>query len=255
MTRTMSAPLSSPPPTPPRVASWHARSVSDIADEFGTDLEKGLPADMVPAAAAAALATTTRGPWPILVNQIRGGVILVLLAATGVMLALGHYGDATAIGASVVFSVVFGFLTDFRAERALEALRTLTAPSARVVRGGLEREVPVSEVRPGDLLVLSGGQIVGADGRVATAHDLQIDESALTGESAPVTKSVEIVVADTALPDRSDMAYAGTTVVSGSGHVIVTGTGGETELGRIGKLVVDQEREQTPLEKQAEQLG
>ncbi len=243
------------PPTPVRVPPWHARVVTEIADEFRTDLVKGLSPDVAATPATDAVAVTKRGPWPIFVNQIKGGVILVLLAATFVMLALGHYGDAIAIGASVVFAVVFGFLMDFRAERALEALRSLTAPSARVVRDGLEREVPVREIQRGDLLVLSGGQIVAADGRIAAARDLQIDESTLTGESAPVTKSAEAVEADAALPERSDMAYAGTTVVSGWGHVIVTGTAGDTELGRIGKLVVDQQREQTPLEKQAEQLG
>ncbi|HEY6909709.1 MAG TPA: cation-transporting P-type ATPase [Myxococcales bacterium] len=243
------------PPTPASFSAWHARDVAEIAEELRTDLDRGLSTEVLPAAATEAVATMKRGPWPIFVNQIKGGVILVLLAATGIMLALGHYGDAIAIGASVVFSVVFGFLTDFRAERALEALRNLTAPSARVVRGGLERELPVSEIRRGDLLVLSGGQIVAADGRIAAARDLQVDESALTGESAPVTKSADAVVADAALPDRSDMAYAGTTVVSGWGHAIVTGTAAETELGRIGKLVADQRREQTPLEKQAEQLG
>ena len=107
------------------------------------------------------------------------------------MLALGHAGDALAIGASVVFSVVFGFITDFRAERALDALRTLSAPTARVVRGGLEREIPADDLRPGDLVVLTGGQIVAADGRITAARDLQADESALTGESLPVAKSPE----------------------------------------------------------------
>ncbi|MGA7991054.1 MAG: ATPase, partial [Thermoanaerobaculia bacterium] len=98
-----------------------------------------------------------RGPWHILWNQLKGGVIVVLSAATAVAFALGHTGDALAIGASVVFSVVFGFLTDSRAERALDALRTLSAPSARVLRGGLEREVPAGDLRPGDVVVLSAG--------------------------------------------------------------------------------------------------
>jgi len=151
--------------------------------------------------------------------------------------------------------VVFGFITDYRAERALDALRTLSAPTARVVRGGLEREIPAEDLRPGDLLVLMGGQIVAADGRIAVAHDLNADESALTGESVPVAKSTEPVPADAPLPDRTSMAWAGTTVVGGSGRMVVTGIAGGTELGRIGKLVAGQGREETPLERQAEQLG
>jgi Ca2+-transporting ATPase len=155
----------------------------------------------VPEADSAAIA---RAPWGIFFDQLTGGVILVLLAAAGVMLVLGHYGDAIAVMASVVFSVVFGFVTDFRAERALETLRNLAAPTVPVLRSGLEHEVPVTDLRPGDLVVLSGGQIVAADGRITAARDLQIDESALTGESAPVTKSSESVAPETPLPDRTD---------------------------------------------------
>jgi len=155
----------------------------------------------MPGAESAAIA---RAPWGIFFDQLTGGVILVLLAAAGVMLVLGHYGDTLAIMASVVFSVVFGFVTDFRAERALEALRNLTSPTVPVVRDGLEHEVPAIDLRPGDLVVLSGGQILAADGRITAARDLQIDESALTGESAAVTKSSESVAPETPLPERTD---------------------------------------------------
>ena len=243
-------------PTVLPAPAWHARSMEDVARELGTNLETGLPPDALPARRDDdSPDSDARGPWRIFWNQVKGGVILVLIAATAVMLVLGHTGDAIAIGASVVFSVVFGFVTDFRAERALDALRTLSAPTARVVRGSLEREIPSRDLRLGDLLVLMGGQIVAADGRIAVAHDLQADESALTGESVPVAKSPDPIAADAPLPDRTSMAWAGTTIVSGSGRMVVTGTGGGTELGRIGKLVAEQGREETPLEKQAEQLG
>ncbi len=238
------------------VPAWHARGIEDVARELRTNLETGLCPDALPKTPSDdSLDTDSRGPWRIIWNQLKGGVILVLIAAAAVMLALGHIGDSLAIAASVVFSVVFGFITDFRAERALDALRTLSAPTARVVRGGLEREVPADDLRPGDLLVLTGGQIVAADGRIAAVHDLQADESALTGESVPVTKSPDPVNAAAPLPDRISMGYAGTTIVSGWGRMVVTGIRGGTELGRIGKLVAGQDREETPLEKQAEQLG
>ena len=245
----------SPRPSHPAQA-WHAQGVEEVAAEFGTHLETGLSPDALPPRPADDLpAADARGPWRIFWNQLKGGVILVLIAATAVMLALGHVGDSLAIAASVVFSVVFGFITDFRAERALDALRTLSAPTARVVRGGLELEIPAEDLRPGDLLVLMGGQIVAADGRIAVARDLQADESALTGESVPVAKSPNPVGSAVPLPDRTSMAWAGTTIVSGSGRMVVTGIRGGTELGRIGRLVADQGREETPLEKQAEQLG
>ncbi|MGZ5425589.1 MAG: cation-translocating P-type ATPase, partial [Thermoanaerobaculia bacterium] len=252
----MREPEPNPPPSAPPAPVWHARQVEDVARELRTNLETGLSPDALPKRPADDFPDTdARGPWRIIWNQLKGGVILVLIAAAAVMLALGHVGDALAIAASVVFSVVFGFITDFRAERALDALRTLSAPTARVVRGGLEREIPADDLRPGDLLVLTGGQIVAADGRIAAVRDLQADESALTGESVPVTKSPDPVDAAAPLPDRTSMAYAGTTVVSGWGHMVVTGIRGDTELGRIGKLVASQDREETPLEKQAEQLG
>ncbi|MDL2718135.1 MAG: cation-transporting P-type ATPase [Acidobacteriota bacterium] len=236
--------------------AWHAQGVDDVAGELRTNLDTGLSPDTLPERPADESPDGDgRGAWRILWSQLKGGVILVLIAATAVMFALGHVGDALAIAASVVFSVVFGFITDFRAERALDALRTLSAPTARVVRGGLEHEVPADDLRPGDLLVLMGGQIVAADGRVAVAHDLQADESALTGESVPVVKSTDPVDAAAPLAEQTSMAWAGTTIVSGSGRMVVTGIGGGTELGRIGKLVAGQGREETPLERQAEQLG
>ncbi len=236
---------------------WHARALEDVARELGSHLETGLAAEDLSTASAPA-ASGLSGPervWRILWTQLKGGVILVLLVSSIASLLLGHTSDALAIFASVLFSVAFGFATDWRAEKALEALRSLSAPSARVVRSGLEREIPASDIRRGDILVLSGGQIVAADGRVAAARDLQIDESALTGESVPVTKAPEPVVSAALLNDRTSMAYAGTTVLSGWGRLIVTAAPSETELSRIGELVAAQQREPTPLERQSEQLG
>ncbi len=236
---------------------WHARSVEAVARDLRTHPETGLAIeDLSPASAS-----TTRGLpvsrriWRILWTQLKGSVILVLLVASAASLLIGHTSDALAILASVLFSVAFGFATDWRAERALESLRSLSAPTARVVRSGLEREIRAADVRRGDLLVLSAGQVVAADGRLAAAGDLQIDESTLTGESVPVTKKPDSVAGATPLPDRTSMVYAGTTVLSGSGRVIVTAAPDETELSRIGELVSAQQREPTPLEGQAEQLG
>ena len=238
-------------------SEWHARAFEDVARALRTDPEAGLAIeDLSPASRS-----TTPGPSPwrqparILWAQLKGSVILVLLVSSAASLLVGHISDALAILASVLFSVAFGFATDWRAEKALEALRSLSAPTARVVRSGLEREIRTEDVRRGDLLILSAGQIVAADGRLAAASDLQIDESVLTGESAPVVKMREPVASAAPLPDRTSMAYAGTTVLSGAGRLIVTAAPGETELSRIGELVSAQRREPTPLEGRAEQLG
>src|SRR5262245_8762535 len=135
---------------------WHARPFAEIAAELRSDVERGLAPDALPPLPPPeAEPERRRSAAGILVEQLRG----VLLVAMLVMLALGHPGDAAAIAAAVALSVLFGTVTDYRAERSLEALRTLTAATARVVRGGLEDEVPADAVRPGDLLVLCGGQI------------------------------------------------------------------------------------------------
>ena len=139
---------------------WHCRTFEDVARELGTNPETGVAVEALspifPPMASGFSAS--RQIWRILWTQLKGGVILVLLVASVASLLLGHISDALAIVASVAFSVAFGFATDWRAERALEALRTLSAPTARVIRSGLESEVRTDDVRRGDLLILSPGR-------------------------------------------------------------------------------------------------
>ena len=238
------------------MGAWHSRPVAEVARELATDPETGLPAGSPALGPRASPGARLSHPaLGILWRQLKGGVVLVLIIATAAALLLGHVGDALAIAASILFAVAFGFLTDWRADRALQALKSLSAPTARVIRAGRELEVPGGDVRRGDLGILAAGHIVVADGRIAAVRDLQIDESALTGESVPAAKALDPVPESSPLPDRTSMVYAGTTVVSGWGSMIATGVGGETELARIGRLVAEQEKEDTPLERQAEQLG
>ena len=248
--------------TAPRVSQpgsdWHARSVEEVARALAADPDNGLTwaeAKRRGATQPAADVPPSSLAWRILLNQLKGGVIVVLLLATVVTWVMGHHGDSVGIGASVVFSVVCGFLTDFRAERALAALKSLTAPTARVIREGLEHEIPASTLQLGDVVVLSAGQIVAADGRLVEVRDLQVDESLLTGESLPVAKSPVPLEPGVGLSDRRNMAFCGTTVSGGYGRMLVTGARDETELGRIGRLVQEHAKEATPLERQAEQLG
>ena len=159
-------------------ANCHSRSGEQLAKALGTDTEKGLTWAEVKRREAAQPAEelqVSNVAARVLLNQLKGGVILVLLLATAVTWLLGHHDDSIGIGASVVFSIVCGFLTDYRAEKALAALQSLTAPTARVIREGLEHEVPAWTLQPGDIVVLSAGQVIAADGRLFDVRDLQVD--------------------------------------------------------------------------------
>ncbi|HLY75917.1 MAG TPA: HAD-IC family P-type ATPase, partial [Planctomycetota bacterium] len=237
---------------------WHTKSIAETAAALGTSLDSGLTAQEVERRSTARVEgpkAPTTSALRLLWNQLKGGVIVVLLLAMIASFLLGEMGNAVGIGLSVVLSVFFGFLTDFRAERALEGLRELSAPTAQVLRDGVEREIPTQNVRVGDVLILHPGARMPADARLGVAQDLRMDESLLTGESDPAAKTVAALPADRPVSDRSNMAFSGTSVVTGYGKAIVTSVGNDSELGRIGRLVEEQEKKDTPLQKQAEQLG
>src|SRR5690606_25490303 len=138
----------------------------------------------------------------------------------------------------------------------LAALKRLAAPTARVLRDGLERVVPAAELVPGDVVLLADGDRVPADGRLIAAHALAVDESLLTGESAPVMKDARAVLpADTALADRNNMVVMGTAVARGHGVCVVTGTGMQTQIGQIAGMIQEAEPQATPLQQRLEQLG
>lgn len=195
-------------------------------------------------------------PGAILRDQFSNVLIVILLVATALSAALGHVVEAVAITVIVVFAVVLGFVQEFRAERAIEALRRLTAPVARVLRGGSESEVPAREVVPGDMLVLRTGDIVPADARLIEAASLQARESALTGESLPVEKIAEVLPDEAlALGDRRNMVFAGTAVTHGRALALVTATGMHTEFGKIAGLLHEVESRRTPLQVNLDRLG
>ena len=193
--------------------------------------------------------------WSILVAQLKSVVVLLLAAACGVALALRDLVDATAIGAVLVINTLLGFVTEFRARRAMESLRALEAPKALVIRDGRTVEIESRRIVPGDVLQLEEGRSVPADARLLTAADLRMNEAPLTGESAPVIKQADALPPDTPLADRVNSVYKGTTVAAGTGQAVVIATGMETELGRIGQLVEEIEDERTPLERRLDMLG
>ena len=240
--------------------AWHAQSVDKVLRTFATTAS-GLTAG------EAALRLDAYGPnelqafarasaWHTLAAQFKNVLIVILLAATLLSGLLGHALEAGVIAIIVLFAVLLGFIQEYRAERALEALRKMAAPLGHVVRDGVERSIPSREVVPGDLVVLRAGDRVPADCRVTTAVNLGIDEAALTGESAAITKtSTELLSERLAIGDRRNMAYAGTVVTYGRGQAVVVATGMSTEFGRISGLVQTVEAGRTPLQENLDTLG
>ena len=250
-----------PDPSNGRLAEWHAREPDSVAEELETSASVGLDE------AEAALRLSAYGPneleaapgvrwWRLLLEQFENVLILILLVGAGLSAVLGHQTEAIVISVIVVFAALLGFLQEYRAERALEALRELAAPTATVVRGGRELDVPARELVAGDLVRLTAGDRVPADGRVCAAANLAVEEAALTGESAPVEKSTATLRA-AALPigDRTNMIYAGTTVSHGRGTALVVATGSRTEFGAIARMLETIERPRTPLQQSLDRVG
>ncbi|MDA1372697.1 MAG: cation-translocating P-type ATPase [Proteobacteria bacterium] len=194
-------------------------------------------------------------PWRLLLTQFSSPVIWLLFGACVVSAALSEITDAIAIGAIVIINGLVGFFQEYRAERAVLALRSMTAPRARVIRDGHTVELPAVQVVPGDVLVLEAGDVVAADARLIEAHTLSTVEAALTGESMPTEKSVQPSLANAPLAERSDQVFLGTSVATGSGSAEVIATGMKTELGRIAHLLATAQEEVTPLQKRLASLS
>jgi len=248
----------------PRAAAteaWHTLAVDVTAQRLKTDPTRGLTND------EAAQRLEAYGPnrleqargrstFAILVDQFKSLMVLLLGAAAGVAFAMGENIEAAAILVVIVLNATIGFLTEWKAEQTLTALQKQTVRVAHVVRDGAERQIPATELVPGDLIVLAAGARVPADGRIIESVRLQIEEAALTGESEAVTKAID-PVAETEAPlgDRINLAFMGTTITDGRGHLLVTCTGAATEMGKIGILIDEAKSNDTPLEKKLARLG
>ena len=248
------------PRTLPAVAAPHTRTVADVAAALSAPPEGLGAADAARRLAQYGpneLAAAPRvSPWSVLAAQFRNVLVAILLVATALSAFLGHAVEAVAIAVIVAFAILLGFVQEFRAERAMEALRSLTAPVARVLRDGAEVEMRARELVPGDVLVLRAGDRVAGDARLAEAVNLATQEAALTGESEPVAKGVA-PVADAGAPvgDRTNMVFAGTAIARGRGRALVVATGSQTEFGRIATLLESVESGPTPLQRNLDRLG
>ncbi|MBK9257308.1 MAG: cation-translocating P-type ATPase [Saprospiraceae bacterium] len=191
----------------------------------------------------------------LLLHQFKDVMIIVLLVAAGIALAIGDIKDTIVILAIVILNAVIGFMQEYRAEKAIAALRKMASHKATVRRGGNIMQLPASELVPGDIIILEAGMLVPADIRLTEVHALKIEEASLTGESNAVEKNTEEIIAENSpLGDRFNMAYKTTIVTYGRGEGIAVATGMNTEIGRIAQLLQEDES-QTPLQKRLADFG
>ncbi|MCX8021264.1 MAG: cation-translocating P-type ATPase, partial [Syntrophorhabdaceae bacterium] len=194
-------------------------------------------------------------PLALFLSQFKNLLTIILIIATILSFAVGEPVDAIFILIIVFFCAVLGFIQEYRAERALEALKSMLSPTITILRDGKEVEVVSKEIVPGDILLLEAGDKIPADGRIVEAHAMRCDEAPLTGESMPVSKTSEPLPEKTLVADRKNMIFAGTTVLYGRGKAIVTSTGMNTEFGNIASEMMSVKSEKTPLEKRTEEIG
>ncbi|MGE0039964.1 MAG: HAD-IC family P-type ATPase, partial [Vicinamibacterales bacterium] len=244
---------------PPSATPWHALSPDEVLQRLSA-----VPAGLTPAEAARRLGrhgpnalpvTPPTAAWRILLSQFRGVVIYLLLGAAVVAAATGDPLDAAAIGVVLVLNAAMGFVTELRARRAIEALSQLSPRRAIVVRDGRRHEIEARDLVPGDIVAVEAGAAVPADARLIAANGLRVNESPLTGESAPVSKTPDAVGEEAVLAERQSLLFTGTMVADGTGVAVVVATGAATEIGRIGGLVSSLGEEETPLERRLDALG
>jgi len=239
---------------------WHAIDVQQTIQDLGTDVHRGL----TEAEAAKRLAQYGTNelrkeegisPLALFFGQFKNTLVVILLVAIALSALVGEVVDAAIIAVIVVFVAVLGFIQEYRAERAIEALKKMLSPTISVLRAGREEEVLSKDLVSGDIMLLEAGDKVPADARIIEEHSLRCDEASLTGESVPVGKQAEAVPAAASVNDRKSMVFTGTTVTYGRGKAVVTATAMQTELGKIAENVTSVETEQTPLEKRTEEIG
>lgn len=243
-------------------SAWHRLDINKIldqldADRAGLDNEQARRRLSVHGPNSIGQQEET-SPWKILLNQFLSPLIYVLLAALVVTLAIQSWADAIVIGAVLIINSTIGFLQEYKAETAVHSLIEMVSPKARVKRDGQVQSIESDRLVPGDVVILSEGNMVPADLRLLDAKRLQINEAALTGESVPASKSQAAMTdADDNLPpaDQTNMAFMGTAVTAGRGEGLVVATGTDTQIGQIAEQVRSAGQEQTPLQNRMDRLA
>ena len=239
---------------------WYAMESKEVLNELKIDINTGLtPEEVNERLRQYGFNELTKeekaSPLALFFGQFKNVLTIILLIATVLSFMVGEAVDAVFILIIVIFCAVLGFIQEYRAERALEALKGMLSPTITVLRNGKEEEVPSKELVPGDLLLLDAGDKIPADARLIEAYAMRCDEASLTGESLPAGKNVDVLPEKTVVGDRKNMIFAGTTVLYGRAKAVVTSTGMSTEFGSIAQEMMAVESEKTPLEKRTEEIG
>lgn len=240
--------------------NWHLKDINETFESLGSKpdgLSSGDAAERLLKYGPNELIETKRKTiFMMFIDQFKDFMILILMAAAVVSGFIGEVADTVAIVVIVILNAIIGFVQEYRAEKAMKALKEMAAPLALVLRDGQLNSIPSSELIPGDIVMLEAGKIVPADMRLTDSAQLKIEEAALTGESVPVEKFTDALHEESAsLGDRKNMAYKGTIVTYGRGSGVIVSTGMETELGRIATLIQEGEEVKTPLQKRLVKFG
>jgi len=245
----------------PHDPTWHQLSTKDASERLSVDLERGLSEAEVTARVRQygfneILERPPRSPWRMLLDQFTDFMILVLIGAAVISGIIGEPVDALAIVVIVLLNGAIGFIQEYRAERAIAALKMLAAHSARVRREGRPFIIPATQLVPGDVVSIEAGDVIPADLRLIEAAKFKVDEAALTGESVPVEKQPrQLTGQDMPLGDRLNMAYKGTLATYGRGTGLAVATGMDTELGKIAALLGKEDAVKTPLQRRLASFG
>lgn len=240
---------------------WHTKGIETVTSFFGASQETGLSHEAVQLnlqryGGNALPEPKRRSALGMFLSYFNSGPVALLAVAAGLSIVTGGIADAAVIMGVVLINACLGYATESKSERIIQSLKQIVQHSAWVIRDGQALEIPSEGVVPGDLLMLKPNAYIAADARLVTAQQLSVDESALTGESLPVTKQVEsLIEVEIPLGDRLNMVYMGTLVTGGQGLAIVVATGALTEIGRIQSLVGQTDVPQTVMEKQLDQAS
>ena len=235
---------------------WHNKTTQQVEDELDVDPSFGLSEQQVAARLEKygknkITGSKKKSLVAMFFTQMQDALIYVLLAATVITFIIGEYTDSIIILSVVLINAIIGVVQEYKAEQAIEALQKMSNPKTMVRREGANQEIDSEDLVPGDVVLIDAGRFIPADLRLIQSSNLQIEESALTGESVPTHKDASVVIddEDINIGDRSNMAFRSTTATYGRGEGVVIATGMQTEMGKIASILDSADDTETPLQR------